>query len=97
MSTFKKLLARQNRIQCELNSKLFFDVITPRQHRLRTNKLKSKYERLRVLVNERALKHHTMYLDWFNNFITAECFAEYYNIPLHKAIKIIETQRKNAI
>ena len=34
-----------------------------------------------------------MYLDYFNNFLTVERFAEYYNISEKKADKIINLGR----
>ena len=35
-----------------------------------------------------------MYLDWVNNFLTVERFAEYYRITPPQAIAIIELGRK---
>ena len=34
-----------------------------------------------------------MYLDYVNNFLTVEKFAEYYNISVNEAINIIELGR----
>lgn len=33
--------------------------------------------------------YKALYLDWFNNFITVERFAEYYEMPVKKARRII--------
>jgi hypothetical protein len=38
-------------------------------------------------------KFVTMYLDWVNNFLTVECFAEYYQISVADAQKIIDIGR----
>jgi hypothetical protein len=38
-------------------------------------------------------KFVTMYLDWVNNFLTDECFAEYYQISVADAKKIIDIGR----
>ena len=35
-----------------------------------------------------------MYLDYFNNFLTVENFANYYGITEDKAYKVIATGRK---
>ena len=35
------------------------------------------------------MKKETMYLDYVNNFLTVEKFAEYYNISVSEAIDII--------
>jgi len=35
-----------------------------------------------------------MYLDWFNNFTSVECFAEYYNVTEIEAHDIITAGRK---
>lgn len=34
------------------------------------------------------------YLDYVNNFLTLDAFAEYYNLSLDKAYKIIEEGRE---
>ena len=39
------------------------------------------------------MKKETMYLDYVNNFLTVEKFAEYYNISVNEAINIIELGR----
>ena len=36
----------------------------------------------------------TMYLDWVNNFLTVERFAEYYAITVSDAAEIIRLGRK---
>ena len=38
-------------------------------------------------------KIETLYLDWFNNFLTVERFAEYYGMPVDKAHKVIRIGR----
>jgi len=35
-----------------------------------------------------------MYLDYWNNFLTVDSFAEYYNIDRNKAFNIIERGRE---
>ena len=34
-----------------------------------------------------------MYLDWINNFLTVDCFAEHYQISAEDAQKVIDTGR----
>lgn len=34
-----------------------------------------------------------MYLDWINNFLSIECFAEHYEISVEDAKKVIDTGR----
>lgn len=45
------------------------------------------------------MKTIEMYLDYVNNFLTVDCFAEYYNISVREANIIINEGRKliNAI
>jgi hypothetical protein len=38
-------------------------------------------------------KLETLYLDWFNNFLTVERFAEYYEMPVDKAHRVIRIGR----
>ena len=38
-------------------------------------------------------KIETLYLDWFNNFLTVERFAEYYEMPVDKAHRVIRIGR----
>ena len=38
-------------------------------------------------------KLETLYLDWFNNFMTVERFAEYYEMPVDKAHRVIRIGR----
>ena len=38
-------------------------------------------------------KLETLYLDWFNNFLTVERFAEYYKMPVAKAQRVIRIGR----
>ena len=38
-------------------------------------------------------KIETLYLDWFNNFLTVDRFAEYYGMPVDKAHKVIRIGR----
>jgi hypothetical protein len=35
-----------------------------------------------------------MYVDYFNNFLTVQAFADHYNITTEKAKKIIDLGRK---
>lgn len=35
-----------------------------------------------------------LFLDWFNNFLTVERFAEYYNLTIEQARRLIEEGRK---
>lgn len=39
-------------------------------------------------------KFTEMYLDWFNNFLTVERFAEYYEINVEQAQQIINLGRE---
>lgn len=39
-------------------------------------------------------KYKEMFLDWFNNFISIERFAEYYNINTKEAELIIQKGRE---
>ena len=39
-------------------------------------------------------KFTKMYLDWVNNFLTVECFAEHYAISVNDAKIIIDLGRK---
>ena len=39
-------------------------------------------------------KIEKMYIDWFNNFVTLERFASYYNITIEKAERVIKIGRK---
>ena len=39
-------------------------------------------------------KLNAIYLDWYNNFVTIDCFADYYNISIDKAERIINIGRK---
>lgn len=38
-------------------------------------------------------KIEKMYIDYFNNFLTVERFAEYYNIEIDKAQRVINLGR----
>jgi len=37
---------------------------------------------------------NTLYLDYFNNFITLSAFAEHYNMNEDKALRVISIGRK---
>jgi hypothetical protein len=39
-------------------------------------------------------KIETIYLDWCNNFLTVEIFAEYYGLSIEKAHKVIDLGRE---
>lgn len=34
-------------------------------------------------------KLHNLYLDYFNNFLTTEAFAEHYSLSLDRAVRIL--------
>jgi hypothetical protein len=40
------------------------------------------------------IKIEAMYLDWLNNFITIDEFADYYEISRFKALRIIKIGRQ---
>jgi hypothetical protein len=44
-----------------------------------------------ALFNERLAEQY--YLDWFNNFLSVEYYAEYYNITESYALAVIELGR----
>ena len=50
-----------------------------------------KFSELLELNDEEIIK---IYLDWFNNFLTLEKFAEHYGIDETDAFYIIEVGRK---
>ena len=37
---------------------------------------------------------HALYLSWFNDFLSIEYFAEYYNLSLEQAIRCIDIGRR---
>ena len=39
-------------------------------------------------------KFQEMYLDWVNNFLTVEVFAQYYNLTNEQALYVIESGKK---
>lgn len=39
------------------------------------------------------MSREEMYLDWFNNFLTVACFANYYGMTETEARNLIEEQR----
>ncbi len=39
-------------------------------------------------------KYRELFLDWFNNFLTIERFAEYYDLEVSEASRIIEIGRE---
>lgn len=39
-------------------------------------------------------KIESMYLDYVNNFLTVECFSNYYGISLETGYRVIVTGRK---
>ena len=51
------------------------------------------YKELEQQVDASADYFQEMYLDWFNNFLTIERFAEWYAISEEKASSIISTGR----
>ena len=52
-----------------------------------------KLQQTLTITNKRDLVER-LYLDWFNNFLTIERFAEYYNMTVEQAKKVIEVGRK---
>lgn len=40
------------------------------------------------------IKIEAMYLDWLNNFITLDAFADYYEISKFKALRVIKIGRQ---
>lgn len=47
----------------------------------------------KMTTEERYAYYEEMYLDYFNNFLTVERFAEHYDIDVETANKIIESGR----
>ena len=45
-------------------------------------------------AKEAIQKIHEMYLDYFNNFVTVERFAEYYGITETEAFAVIEAGKR---
>ena len=45
-------------------------------------------------INISLYKLEVIYLDYFNNFLTVEKFAEFYGMTTNKALKLIELGRK---
>ena len=45
-------------------------------------------------INISLYKLEVLYLDYFNNFLTVEKFAEFYGMTTNKALKLIELGRK---
>lgn len=39
------------------------------------------------------MDREAMYLDWFNNFLTVQCFADYYGMTRQEALDLINEQR----
>ena len=52
-----------------------------------------KLQQTLTITNKRDLVER-LYLDWFNNFLTIERFAEYYNMTVEQAEKVIEIGKK---
>lgn len=44
--------------------------------------------------NGTRIRIEMMYLDWLNNFITLDAFADYYEISKFKALRIIKIGRQ---
>lgn len=44
--------------------------------------------------NGARIRIEMMYLDWLNNFITLDAFADYYEISKFKALRIIKIGRQ---
>ena len=45
-------------------------------------------------INISLYKLEVLYLDYFNNFLTVEKFAEFYGMTTNKALTLIELGRK---
>tara|TARA_R110002012_G_C11622682_1_gene609158 strand:+ start:1637 stop:1840 length:204 start_codon:yes stop_codon:yes gene_type:complete len=52
------------------------------------------YKKLEQQVDASADYFQEMYLDWFNNFLTVEGFADWYGISEERAAVIISAGRK---
>jgi len=46
-----------------------------------------------TLVQFNSNQLHTLFLEYFNNFLTIDCFAEYYNFNRYEASKILDIGR----
>ena len=67
---------------------------------------KKNNTKLRLMANKEQFEHvqqrkkqlndyyEEMYLSWFNDFLTIDRFAEFYNITTIKALSIIKKGRK---
>lgn len=44
--------------------------------------------------NGTRIRIEAMYLDWLNNFITIDAFADYYEISKFKALRVIKIGRQ---
>lgn len=47
-----------------------------------------------MLKSKFAYAVHEIYLDWFNNFLTLSCFAEYYGISEEFATALIKEAKR---
>lgn len=45
-------------------------------------------------LTQMRIKIEAMYLDWLNNFITLDAFADYYEISKFKALRVIKIGRQ---
>ena len=52
-----------------------------------------KLQQTLTITNKRDLVER-LYLEWVNNFISIERFAEYFNLTLEQAEKVIKVGRK---
>ena len=52
-----------------------------------------KLQQTLTITNKRDLVER-LYLEWVNNFISIKRFAEYYNMTVEQAEKVIEVGRK---
>ena len=52
-----------------------------------------KLQQTLTIINKRDLVER-LYLEWVNNFISIERFAEYFNLTLEQAEKVIKVGRK---
>jgi hypothetical protein len=58
------------------------------------NTKNTTYNELKCAVEQAATHFQQLYLDWVNNFLTVERFAEYYGLDTNEAEKQILIGRK---
>lgn len=55
---------------------------------------KTQFQQLQKRRKEKNKYFETMYLDYFNNYLTVDKFADCYNITISKANQIIDKGRQ---